>query len=79
MPDLKFNGEVIPVAHLLPDDVLVFMVREPVPVDGLVELRRALRRLFPEPRKLALVEPGMDLEIHRDDKPIPVGETCEPD
>ena len=74
MPDLKFNGEVIPVAHLLPDDVLVFSAREPMSDGLLVEVRRKLREQFPEPRKILVMDSGISLTVGRDGIPVPLGE-----
>ena len=79
MPDLKFNGEIIPVTHLLPDDVLVFTLPERIPPDAMSRAETRLRELFPLPRKAVLMVDGVSFEIHRDGKPIPVGETCGPD
>lgn len=75
MPDLKFNGEVIPVVHLMPDDVLVFAIPRRLESYELRRTWRSLRSQFATPRKVVLMADGTKVEINRDGKPIPVGET----
>lgn len=75
MPDLKFDGEVIPVAHLLPDDVLVFTLTEPYKMETLKLCVNALRESFPGPRRILVLPSNVRLGVERDSKPIPVGES----
>jgi len=74
MPELKFDGKVIPVTHLLPDDVLVFRTTERASAELRIYWMKRLREQFPLPRELNILEPGVDLEIHRFGKLIPVGD-----
>lgn len=75
MPNLMFDGEVIPVAHLLPDDVLVFSIPKPMAEHALAEVRHLLRNQFPEPRKILVMDSGISLTVGRDGIPIPLGES----
>lgn len=75
MAGLKFEGKVIPVARLLPDDVLVFSIRSPMPEDELVRTRQRLRDQFPEPRKILVMDSGVGLAVGRDGEPVFLGES----
>ena len=75
MPDLKFKGEVIPVTHLMPDDVLVFRTTIRCSSETLCEIRHMLREEYSLERRQILVMDSIDLSIQRDGQPIPVGES----
>ena len=75
MSELKFDGEIIPVTHLLPDDVLVFSARVRLKQETLLEIRRQLREQFPEPRKILVTNSDVGFAVDRDGAPIPLGES----
>ena len=75
MSELKFDGEVVPVTHLLPDDVLVFSFREQMSEAALFEVRHKLRKQFPEPRKIVVTDSDIGFAVERDGTPIPLGES----
>lgn len=75
MSELKFDGEVIPVTHLLPDDVLVFTIPVRLTPDMVVAVKKRLRELIPESRKIVIMDDGADLSIERGSNPIPLGES----
>ena len=75
MSDLKFDGEVIPVTHLLPDDVLVFTAPAYIEQAEIDRIWGFLEKLFPPPRKCVLMLEGVGLAVERGGKPIPIGES----
>lgn len=75
MPDLKFDGEVIPVTHLLPDDVLVFTAPAYVDPAEVDRIRQVLQERYPAPRTCFVMHNGLSLAVNRDGVPIPVGES----
>ena len=71
MDDLKFKGEVIPVVHLLPVDVLVFTAPAHISQVEIDRIYQAIEECFPAPRKCVLMLEGLTVAVDRGGEPIP--------